>query len=108
MKQSYSKSVSLRKAYIYLFLFILGQTTYAQTTDADRKRVREYGIHPGILTPGKWNNITDVDGVSVGHTSVTENDSVRTGVTVIKPHGGNIFQQKSLQHYLLEMALERS
>ena len=60
----------------------------------ERKRVRDYGIHPGILTPGKWNNITDVKGVSVGHASVIKGDSVRTGVTVIKPHDGNLFQEK--------------
>jgi D-aminopeptidase len=40
------------------------------------------------------NIITDVNGVTVGHTTLVKGDSVRTGVTVILPHGGNIFQQK--------------
>lgn len=57
-------------------------------------RIRELGINPGILTPGKWNAITDVKGVSVGHKTLIEGDSIRTGVTVILPHQENIFQQK--------------
>ncbi len=46
------------------------------------------------MTPGPLNAITDVKGVLVGHTSLIKGDSVRTGVTAILPHGGNIFQQK--------------
>lgn len=65
-----------------------------QASAQDKKRVRELGITPGILTPGKYNAITDVDGVSVGHKTVLKGDSVRTGVTIIIPHQGNIFQQK--------------
>ncbi|NOR34263.1 MAG: S58 family peptidase, partial [Bacteroidales bacterium] len=52
------------------------------------------GIEPGILMPGKWNAITDVEGVSVGHTTLIQGNSVRTGVTVIRPHPGNIFMEK--------------
>ncbi len=59
-----------------------------------RGRARDFGVAPGILTPGKWNAITDVAGVKVGHTTLIEGDSVRTGVTVILPHGGNVFQEK--------------
>ncbi|WP_243744151.1 DmpA family aminopeptidase [Zeaxanthinibacter enoshimensis] len=60
----------------------------------ERQRARELGIEPGILTPGPYNAITDVAGVSVGHTTLVVGDSIRTGVTVIRPHGGNIFQEK--------------
>ena len=59
-----------------------------------RKRVRELGIAPGILPTGTWNAITDVDGVKVGHVTMIECDDIRTGVTVILPHDGNIFQDK--------------
>lgn len=55
---------------------------------------RELGINIGVLEPGKWNAITDVSGVSVGQVSLLEGDSIRTGVTAIVPHPGNIFQQK--------------
>jgi D-aminopeptidase len=48
----------------------------------------------GILPPGKLNAITDVPGVRVGHSTVIRGDSVRTGVTAILPHDGNLFQEK--------------
>jgi len=60
----------------------------------DRGRARDFGIEPGIMAPGKWNAITDVAGVSVGHTTLIQGDSVRTGVTVIRPHAGNLFMEK--------------
>ena len=59
-----------------------------------RPRARELGIAPGIYSPGRLNAITDVGGVLVGHTTVIEGDDVRTGVTAILPHGGNLFQEK--------------
>jgi D-aminopeptidase len=60
----------------------------------DRKRVREVGIYPGIMNPGPLNAITDVAGVKVGHQTRIEGDSVRTGVTVVLPHGGNLFEER--------------
>lgn len=59
-----------------------------------RKRLRELGISPGILPVGKWNAITDVRGVKVGHVTLTEREEIRTGVTAILPHDGNLFQEK--------------
>jgi D-aminopeptidase len=59
-----------------------------------QKRARDLGISPGILNPGDLNAITDVPGVRVGQVTLIEGDSVRTGVTAIIPHPGNIFQQK--------------
>lgn len=58
------------------------------------KRARDYGIEIGILRTGRYNAITDVPGVKVGHVTLKEGDSVNTGVTAILPHDGNIFQQK--------------
>ena len=60
----------------------------------ERERVRMYGIKPGVLNTGSLNAITDVQGVKVGHFTLIKGDSIRTGVTAIIPHGGNIFQQK--------------
>src|SRR5688500_17096144 len=65
-----------------------------QIMDASRKRVRELGISPDILPVGKRNAITDVHGVKVGHVTLVEGDDVRTGVTAILPHDGNLFQNK--------------
>jgi D-aminopeptidase len=59
-----------------------------------QKRARDLGIAPGVLNPGKYNAITDVAGVRIGHVTVWEGDSVRTGVTAIVPHGGNLFRDK--------------
>jgi D-aminopeptidase len=59
-----------------------------------RPRAREIGLKPGILPPGPLNAITDVAGVRVGHVTLIEGDRVRTGVTAILPHAGNLFQEK--------------
>ena len=59
-----------------------------------RKRVRDLGISPGILPIGAWNAITDVNGVRVGHVTLIEGEDIRTGVTAILPHDGNLFQEK--------------
>jgi D-aminopeptidase len=61
-----------------------------------RPRIRDLGVQPGILQPGAHNAITDVAGVRVGHRSVVRGDAVRTGVTAIVPHAGNVFQDKSV------------
>ena len=58
------------------------------------KTLREWGFPTGIFPTGQYNAITDVPGVTVGHVTLIEGDSVRTGVTAIVPHQGNIFRQK--------------
>src|SRR5260370_41451902 len=62
--------------------------------DAGRPRVRDAGIVVGIISPGPLNAITDVAGVVVGHTTLIRGDNVRTGVTAILPHSGNLFREK--------------
>jgi len=59
-----------------------------------RPRAREAGVIVGMLSPGPLNAITDVAGVRVGHTTVIRGNDVRTGVTVVLPHGGNLFREK--------------
>jgi len=61
---------------------------------APRPRARDLGIAPGVFDPGPHNAITDVPGVRVGHSTLTQGDHIRTGVTAVLPHGGNLFQQK--------------
>ncbi len=72
---------------------MLAVSAYVQSSDG-RPRARDLGIAPGALTPGPLNAITDVAGVRVGHTTIVEGDTVRTGVTAILPHAGNLFQEK--------------
>jgi len=64
------------------------------SADQMRPRAREAGVVTGILPPGPHDAITDVSGVRVGHATVVAGDDTRTGVTVILPHSGNIFQEK--------------
>jgi D-aminopeptidase len=59
-----------------------------------RPRAREMGIRPGVYEPGPKNAITDVAGVLVGQVTINEGENVRTGVTAILPHAGNLFQDK--------------
>lgn len=60
----------------------------------DRKRVRELGLNVGLLPVGAQNSMTDVPGVRVGQVTLIEGDGVRTGVTAIVPHAGNVFQER--------------
>ncbi|HVK97295.1 MAG TPA: P1 family peptidase [Flavisolibacter sp.] len=76
------------------FLFISFAFFFISDLHAQVKRSRDLGIRIGVLPTGKQNAITDVGGVSVGHTTLIKDDSVRTGVTAVLPHTGNIFQQK--------------
>ncbi|WP_092899691.1 P1 family peptidase [Algoriphagus aquimarinus] len=71
-----------------LFCFTLTISAYSQS------RPRDLGITIGILPVGEYNAITDVPGVKVGHLTKIDGNNIRTGVTAILPHGGNIFQQK--------------
>ena len=81
-----------------------------QITNSKRRRLRELGIKVGFFSTGKYNNITDVKGVKVGHkTNISGSGKlkvgvgpVRTGVTVILPHEGNIFKEKlAVGHFIL-------
>lgn len=66
----------------------------AQKGQETRPRARELGITIGILPTGANNAITDVAGVTVGQTTIIKGDTVRTGVTAILPHSGNLFREK--------------
>ena len=59
-----------------------------------RPRARDLGLMPGVFEPGPLDAITDVPGVRVGQVTLVTGDHVRTGVTAILPHAGNIFQDK--------------
>lgn len=61
---------------------------------AEKIRARDLGIEPGILKTGAHNAITDVKGVLVGHITLVEGGTIRTGATAILPHSGNIYQNK--------------
>lgn len=77
-----------------LYVSVLLSVLFWSSAEAQNKRVRELGLHIGVLAPGAWDAITDVPGVKVGQTTLNEGDSVHTGVTAVLPYDGNIFQQK--------------
>jgi D-aminopeptidase len=79
---------------LFLAALLLADPSAAEGEPTNRLRIRELGVTPGILPPGSNNAITDVAGVRVGHHTIVEGDDVRTGVTAILPHGGNLFQHK--------------
>jgi D-aminopeptidase len=82
------------KLFARLAILCLAALSLAASEASARPRVREAGITVGILDPGPLNAITDVAGVSVGHVTLVEGEAVRTGVTAVLPHGGNLFQDK--------------
>jgi len=74
---------------------ILIASVMSTSIDAqNRPRARDLGITVGILPTGELNAITDVPGVLVGHATLVRGDNIRTGVTAILPHSGNLFQEK--------------
>lgn len=83
---------------IMKFLFAIallsaaGSVALAQTET--RPRARDLGIEVGVLPPGPLNAITDVAGVKVGQTTLIRGDKIRTGVTAILPHGGNLYKER--------------
>jgi D-aminopeptidase len=80
--------------HLIFVLFAVSLVGLALASSEQRPRLREFGIKTGIFSPGPLNAITDVAGVKVGQVTLIEGDSIRTGVTAILPHDGNIFQQK--------------
>src|SRR5215213_7515034 len=79
----------MRKLFAIL-LFAAAATSFAD----ERPRLRDFGVTIGILPPGPLNAITDVEGVRVGQVTLVRGENVRTGVTAILPHGGNLFREK--------------
>jgi len=81
----------MKKFLIHSILTLLIINNWAQT---QKIRPREMGLEIGLFQPGQWNAITDVPGVKVGHETIIRGDNVRTGVTIIFPHDGNLFENK--------------
>jgi D-aminopeptidase len=63
-------------------------------TPASRPRASELGLRIGVLPKGRLDAITDVSGVKVGQTTIIRGDNIRTGVTAVLPHGGNLYRER--------------
>ncbi len=90
-KEKFKKQTALISG---LILILCAQPCAAQNAVKNGGRARDFGVVIGILPAGKYNAITDVKGVKVGHETLIAGDSVRTGVTAVLPHNGNLFQDK--------------
>jgi len=77
---------------LFLLLMLIYHSTFLMAQKMER--ATDVGLHIGVMSPGKLNAITDVKGVKVGHATIIKADSIRTGLTAILPHEGNLFQQK--------------
>jgi len=77
------------KIFVFVILYLL-----ISFNIMGQHRARDYGIRIGVMPTGQYNGITDVKGVSVGHLTKIEGEKIRTGVTAILPHTGNLFQEK--------------
>jgi len=81
----------MRTALLLLSLILMSTFLHGQ---APRPRARDLGVVTGVIPPGPLNAITDVSGVTVGHTTLIRGNDIRTGVTAILPHQRNLFQEK--------------
>jgi D-aminopeptidase len=84
------KAMSIGISVAFLVLAAAG----ARPAEEERPRAREFGLRIGVLEPGPLNAITDVPGVRIGHVTLVHDANIRTGVTAVLPHDGNIFQEK--------------
>jgi D-aminopeptidase len=82
----------MKSRFIIGLLMASGSMMFGQTEA--RPRVRDLGVQVGVLPPGPLNAITDVAGVKVGQTTLIRGDKIRTGVTAILPHGGNLYKER--------------
>ena len=83
-----------RKPLAAVAIFLIAWGAAHGETPPARPRAADLGLRVGVLPPGTLDAITDVAGVAVGHTTIVRGDTVRTGVTAIVPHPGNLFREK--------------
>ena len=85
----------IHRLFVVTTILVAGTCTAAQTTPPEvRLRAPELGIKVGVLPAGPLDAITDVEGVEVGHTTIIRGQDIRTGVTAILPHAGNLYREK--------------
>src|SRR5215813_4325132 len=86
--------IGLNLVAVLLTFGVFGSHIGVAVQDKNRPRARDLGIAVGVLPTGPLNAITDVAGVAVGQTTIIRGDNIRTGVTAILPHQGNVFSDK--------------
>src|ERR1700683_5047559 len=84
----------MRTKFLFLIALLPAACAVMLGQTETRPRARDLGVKVGVLPPGPLNAITDVAGVKVGQTTLIRGDNIRTGVTAILPHGGNLYKQR--------------
>jgi D-aminopeptidase len=80
---------------LLMFLLVISSEMAGRAMEKkERPRARDIGLAVGVLPAGPLNSITDVAGVAVGHTTLIRGENIRTGVTAVLPHTGNLFREK--------------
>ena len=89
-------NLKIQTFFVIIIFSIINTMAFAQSNmpESKRPRVRDIGLKIGVLPIGEANSITDVFGVRVGHSTIIRGENIRTGVTAILPHGGNLFREK--------------
>jgi len=84
----------LNKLFAAMVLLVTAFGAAQNTTLRTRSRAPDLGLKVGVLPSGPLDAITDVDGVEVGQTTIVRGDNIRTGVTAVLPHSGNLYREK--------------
>ena len=84
----------IKELFLITCALSLSTLSAAQNANSVRPRAAELGIKVGVLPTGPRDAITDVGGVEVGHTTIIRGENIRTGVTAILPHAGNLYREK--------------
>src|SRR5436305_1478802 len=92
--KSRSYTLPMAKLILSLVALLIGTLNAQNTSLNKRPRAPELGIKVGVLPAGPLDAITDVAGVGVGQTTIIQGDNIRTGVTAVLPHSGNLYREK--------------
>src|SRR6202050_4799323 len=84
----------MRTKFLFLIALLPAACAVMLGQTETRPRARDLGVVVGLVPPGPLNAITDVAGVKVGQTTLIRGDNIRTGVTAILPHGGNLYKER--------------
>src|SRR5437667_5781958 len=91
---SYAMPMANKPFLVVTILLVTAFAAAQSTTPNVRPRASDLGLKVSILPTGRLDAITDVAGVEVGHTTIISGDSIRTGVTAVLPHSGNLYREK--------------
>src|SRR5437879_7222338 len=91
---SYSRHMGNNPFFVVTILLVTAFAAAQSTTPNVRPRASDLGLKVGILPTGPLDAITDVAGVEVGQATIIRGDNIRTGVTAVLPHSGNLYREK--------------